>query len=111
MNSAVDGVAFSYSTSVLVDMTEDGPGVLIDSLFEFPDTSEVIDSLVVGQPSSLNLQLADGSLVSLADGPSDEITALENIYLVPVLTPTVRVGCNSRRMSGTRARMVPRAHR
>ena len=83
VNPIVDGVAFSYSTSAPVSMTEDGTGVSVDSLFSFPDTSEVIDSLVVGQSQSLNVRLADGTLISLADGPF-EITALENASLVPV---------------------------
>ena len=79
----VDGVAFSYSNASPLAMTEDGNGVLLDSLFSFPDTSEVIDSLVVGQSASLNIGLADGSLVPLADGPF-EITELQNVSLVPV---------------------------
>ena len=73
----VDGVAFSYSNASPLDMTEDG-NCVTDSLFSFPDTSEVIDSLVVGQSASLNIRLADGSLVPLADGPF-EITELQNV--------------------------------
>ena len=83
VNPTVDGVAFSYSTSTPVSLTEDGAGIPVDSLFSFPDTSEVIDSLVVGQSASLNVRLADGSLVSLADGPF-EITSLVDVSLVPV---------------------------
>ena len=83
VNPTVDGVAFSYSTSAPVSMTEDGAGIPVDSLFSFPDTSEVIDSLVVGQSASLNVRLADGSLVSLADAPF-EITSLADVSLVPV---------------------------
>ena len=83
VNPTVDGVAFSYNTAAPVSMTEDGAGVSVDSLFSFPDTSEVIDSLVVGQSASLSVRLSDGSLVSLADGPF-EITDLQNVSLVPV---------------------------
>ncbi|MCH1448438.1 MAG: Ig-like domain-containing protein, partial [Candidatus Nanopelagicales bacterium] len=83
VNPTVDGVVFSYNTAVPVSMTEDGTGVSVDSLFGFPDTSEVIDSLVVGQSASLSVRLSDGSLVSLADGPF-EITDLQNVSLVPV---------------------------
>ena len=79
----VDGLAFSYSNASPLAMTEDGNGASLDSLFSFPDTSEVIDSLVVGQSASLNIRLADGSLVPLADG-SFEITDLQNVSLVPV---------------------------
>ena len=83
VNPTVDGVAFNYSNSAPVSMTEDGIGVSVESLFSFPDTSEVIDSLVVGQSSSLSVKLTDGTLISLANGPF-EITALENVSLVPV---------------------------
>jgi hypothetical protein len=88
VNPTVDGVSFNYSAGSPVSMTEDGAGVTLDSLLSFPDTSEVIDSLIIGQSTSLNVKLSDGTLVSLADGPYEitqsQITSLGSIYLTPV---------------------------
>ena len=69
VNPTVDGVSFNYGVGSPVSMTEDGAGVTLDSLFNFPDTSEVIDSLIIGQSTSLNVKLSDETLVSLADRP------------------------------------------
>ena len=88
VSPTVDGVSFNYSTGSPVSMTEDGTGVTLDSLFSFPDTSEVIDSLIIGQSDYLNIKLGDGTLVSLADGAyeitSAQVSGLGSIYLAPV---------------------------
>jgi Ca2+-binding RTX toxin-like protein len=79
----VDGLVFASRIST----PEDGSGISLDQLFSYADTSEVIESLVVGASTSLNLKLSNGDLVSLADGfeisPTD-LSALGSISLVPL---------------------------
>jgi len=85
----VDGVSFNFNkTTIPVTMTEDGSGLALDTLFSFSDTSEVIDSLVVGQSSALVLRFADDTVVSLASGSyeidSVQASSLSSIFLEPV---------------------------
>ena len=79
----VDGVEFVSDVSI----PEDSAGISIDQLFSRSDTSEVIDSLVVGPSTTLNLRFPDGTLRSIVEGfefSSTDLLSIESIYLEPI---------------------------
>ena len=88
VNPSVDGISFNFDkTTNPVTFDEDGPGISVDTLFSFNDTSEVIDSIIFGQSAAVALRLADGTSISLSDGPyeitSAQVSSLNSIVLQP----------------------------